>query len=655
MAGSGFGTCEANNIRPTRDGGQSSRHHRLLPYAGDRRDRTLATRKTGPVRGTGPAKRLAMILAPRHLPRLAATVSLFTRYGLKDFARQQGLLELTADEAALGDDEAGHGIGERATAFRKRLVELGPAYIKLGQVLSTRPDLVPDAYIREMEMLQDDVEPISFGEVERTVEAELGTGMNKLFQDFDPEPLGSASLGQVHGATLRDGRSVVVKVQRPNIREQLADDIRFFRELAQFMGAHTKAGHRIDMVGVIQQLERALADELDYRLEAKNAAVFRRSLSEFPRVLIPRVIEGYTTGKVLTTERIRGTKISEITQMARLEHDFSEVADEVAKAYLKQITIDGHFHADPHPGNVFVVVPGRANPRTPSEVVAANRRVSERPAVTQLSALEQAAQRDAAPRPEEDGPKVALIDFGMTARLSERLRDAVVQLLMEIADNRGDDAAETLIAIGHPLESFHRMEYIRDIAALVGRNYDLSIGEVQAGAVLYEVINISFQHGLRLPAELTLLAKTLFNLDAVTRALDPSYSPIDAIRSYTQQIANDRAKRDLSPRRMFQLATETSDLVGTLPRRLDRIFERLAANEFGVKVDAPQLLVLMNGLQKVANRIFTGLVLTGLLIASAMLLPHNRTLGTAGFIIAAVVGIYMVMSILITDRQRDRG
>lgn len=595
-----------------------------------------------------------MILAPRHLPRLAATVSLFTRYGLKDFARQQGLLELTADEAAHGDAEAGDGIGDRASAFRKRLVELGPAYIKLGQVLSTRPDLVPDAYIREMEKLQSDVAPLPFETVEETIQEELGTRINKLFESFDPEPVGSASLGQVHAAVLRDGRDVVVKVQRPGIREQLADDISFFRELAQFLSAHTKAGHRIDMIGVIQQLERALADELDYRLEAKNAAVFRRSLSEFPRVLIPRVIEGYTTNKVLTTERIRGVKISEISQIARLEHDLSPVADEVAKAYLKMITIDGHFHADPHPGNVFLVVPGRENPRTPSEVVAENRRTTERPAVTQLSAIEQAAQRDAAPAPEEDGPKVALIDFGMTARLSERLRDAVVQLLMEIADNRGDNAAETLIAMGHPLESFRRMEYVREIASLVGRNYDLSIGEVQAGAVLYEVINISFQHGLRLPAELTLLAKTLFNLDAVTRALDPSYSPIAAIRSYTQQIANDRAKRDLSPRRIFQLATETSDLMGTLPRRLDRIFERMAANEFGLKIDAPQLLVLMAGLQKVANRIFTGLVLTGLLIASAMLLPHSRGLGTTGFIIAAVVGIYMVMSILVTDRRRDR-
>ena len=596
-----------------------------------------------------------MILAPRHLPRLAATVSLFTRYGLKDFARQQGLLELTADEAAHDDADAGHGIGERASAFRKRLIELGPAYIKLGQVLSTRPDLVPDAYIREMEKLQSDVAPIPFEAVESTIEEELGTKINKLFESFDREPIGSASLGQVHGAVLRDGRSVVVKVQRPDIRAQLADDISFFRELAQFMGAHTKAGHRIDMVGVIQQLERALSDELDYRLEAKNSAVFRRSLSEFPRVLIPRVIEGYTTNKVLTTERIRGVKISEISQIARLEHDLSPVADEVAKAYLKMITIDGHFHADPHPGNVFLVVPGRDNPRTPSEVVAENRRSAERPAVTQLSAIEQAAQRDAAPKPADEGPKVALIDFGMTARLSERLRDSVVQLLMEIADNRGDNAAETLIAMGHPLESFKRMEYVREIASLVGRNYDLSIGEVQAGAVLYEVINISFQHGLRLPAELTLLAKTLFNLDAVTRALDPSYSPIDAIRSYTQQIANDRAKRDLSPRRIFQLATETSDLMGTLPRRVDRILERLAANEFGLKIDAPQLLVLMAGLQKVANRIFTGLVLTGLLIASAMLLPHSRGLGTTGFIIAAVVGIYMVMSILVTDRRRDRG
>ena len=595
-----------------------------------------------------------MLLTPRYLPRLAATVGLFTRYGLKDFANQQGLLELEADEIAEEGSENGDGggVGNRAAAFRKRLVELGPAYVKLGQVLSTRPDLLPESYIRELEQLQDDVGEVPFDEIERTIQEELGARISKLFLEFDDKPIGAASLGQVHGAILRDGRSVVVKVQRPGIRAQLAEDVEYFHELARFITSHTRAGRRIDLVGVIQQLERALADELDYRLEARNGAMLRRSLAEFPHILIPRVIDAYTTQRVLTTERVRGVKISQVPPISRTEYDFSTLADEISKAYLKQITVDGHFHADPHPGNVFVVLPGSENPVTPAEARSRERRGTLRKAATPLIKLEQMAQSDAPPEP-EDQVRIALIDFGMTARLSDELKNGVVRLLMDIADNRGDDAAETLVELGDPLDTFDRSPYQREIASLIARNYDLSIGEVQAGLVLYEVITISYQHGLRLPAELTLLAKALFNLDAVTRALDPDYSPIEAIRSYTNTLASDRAKRDLSPRRLFQIATETTDLATVLPRRIDLITARMAANELGVVIDVPQLAIVLKGLQKVANRIFTGLVLCGALVASAMIHDSWPGMARAGFIVAAVLGLYMIASIMWSDRKRD--
>ncbi len=588
-----------------------------------------------------------MILAPRYFPRLAATVGLFTRYGLSEFAKQQGLQGL-AHAPEPGDDYSASP--DKAAAFRKRLVELGPAYIKLGQVLSTRPDLLPPVYIAELERLQDDVDPIPVDQVEEIIERELGGRLSKLFADFEREPLGTASLGQVHAATLRDGRPVVVKVQRPNIRNLLADDLEFFRELATFMQEHTTAGSRIDMIGIVQQLEQALVDELDYRVEARNAANFRRTLAEFPRILVPRVIEAYTTEHVLTTERVRGTKIDTITPYTRLEHDFHPVADELTRAYLKQITIDGHFHADPHPGNVFVVFPQEINPATPSEVKATERRAIAREAVTPLSKIETDAQREAAPQPADIDAKLALIDFGMTARLSATLREHVVRLLLDLADNRGDDAAETMIEVGTELPGFDREAYVREIAGLMARNYNLTIGELDTGKVLYELINISYQRGLRPPAELTLLAKTLFNLDAVTRSLDSTYSPIPTIREFGNQIAADRAKRELNPRRLYQLATEGSDLVMALPHRLDLITARMAANEFETRINVPQLTLAIEALQKVANRVFSGLVLAGLLVASAMLLPYHPSLGTGGFVLAGAIGLWMVLSILWTDR-----
>src|SRR5688572_3008784 len=325
-----------------------------------------------------------MILAPRYLPRLAATVGLFTRYGLGDFADRSGLRALVEE-----DEGSSNGTSpEKARAFRKRLVELGPAYIKLGQVLSTRPDLLPESYVHELEKLQDDVPPIAYAEAEEVVESQLGGRMSKLFESFEREPLGTASLGQVHSATLRGGRDVVVKVQRPNIREILADDLDFFRELAGFLTKHTEAGARVDMLGIIAQLERALLDELDYRIEARNAATFRRALAEFPHLLIPKVIEGFTTERVLTTERIRGLKIDDLGPLVRIEHDFHPLAEELTRAYLKTIIIDGHFHADPHPGNFFVVLPDEVNPPTPAEAKATDRRSKSRSANTAIQRIE---------------------------------------------------------------------------------------------------------------------------------------------------------------------------------------------------------------------------------------------------------------------------
>ena len=595
-----------------------------------------------------------MILSPKHLPRLAAIVGLFTNYGLRDFAKRQGLLNLEGTSLAGADGEGDDGSAGKARAFRKRLVELGPAYIKLGQVLSTRPDLLPRPYIEELEHLQDDVPPMSFEQVETTLEEELRARISKLFESFEQEPLGSASLGQVHAARLRDGRSVVVKVQRPNLHGQLAEEIEFFRELATFLTEHTSAGERVDLVGVVQQLERALVDELDYRTEARNAASFRKSLATFPHILIPRVIDAYTTHKVMTTERIKGVKIDSIPPIARIEYEFGELAEEFAHAYLHQITDSGHFHADPHPGNVFIVLPGPENPRTPAEAAADDRRQVVRPGATALVESENAAKAAAVAAPPRDDPKLALIDFGMTAHLTGSMRDHVVRLLLAMAENNGDAAAETLIEMGEAPDDFDRAAYVRDVSALVAKHTNQTVEDTPAGVVLYEMITIAFREGLKLPAELTLLAKALFNLDAVTRALDPNFNPTESIREYTSEIANKMAQREMSPRRLFQLASETSSFVRALPHRLDVLTQKMVADDFAVRVDTPQLGSLLLGLEKVANRIFSGLVLGGLLVASGLLMAYQRRLGIAGFVIASVIGLWMVGTILVSDRRSRR-
>ncbi len=593
-----------------------------------------------------------MILSPRHLPRLTATVGLFTRYGLGDFAKAQGMGLIPVEDKDRDGDAPKPSV-ELAEKFRDRLVELGPAYIKLGQVLSTRPDLLPPEYIEALEKLQDDLDPIPYEEIAALIEEELGGRMSKLFVEFEREPLGTASLGQAHAAVLRGGREVVVKVQRPDIREGLANDLAYFRELAQFLDQHSSAGKRVDLIGVIQQLERSLADELDYRIEARNVAHFRHSLAEFPRLLSPRVIEGYSTERVLTTERLRGIKIDAVSPLTRMEMSFRPVAEDLTRAYLKQITIEGHFHADPHPGNVFILLPDHDNPESPSEVAAHYAPAELAMAESPLAREEAAAVAAAAPLPDDVQVRLGLIDFGMTARLSPVMRDLCVRLLLGLADERGDEVAEALEELGEPLADFDRTAYRREVASIVSRNYNLSMGEMRTGRVLYEMISVSFAKGLRLPAELTLLAKALVHLDTVTRTLDPTFDPIETVRDYMRTVAEDRARRQVNPRQLYRVMSQTADLVSVLPHRLDTITSKLANNEFQARIDVPQVDALLAGVQKVANRVFSGLALAGILVASGMLHRDRPMLGTAGFVIAGAIALYMVLMILVSDR-RDR-
>jgi predicted unusual protein kinase regulating ubiquinone biosynthesis (AarF/ABC1/UbiB family) len=208
--------------------------------------------------------------------------------------------------------------------------------------------------------------------------------------------------------------------------------------------------------------------------------------------------------------------------------------------------------------------------------------------------------------------------------------------------------------MGEPADDFNRQAYTREASSLIAATTDQSVGDTQTGTILYELISIGFRHGLKLPAELTLLAKALFNLDAITRSLDPSFNPTEAVRQYTSEIANKRAKREFSPGKIFQMATETSDLLRALPHRLDILTQKMAADDFAVRVDAPELGNLLKGFEKIANRIFTGLVLGGLLVASGMLIAVQRSLGILGFLAAGVIGLYMVITILVTDSRKKK-
>jgi predicted unusual protein kinase regulating ubiquinone biosynthesis (AarF/ABC1/UbiB family) len=285
-------------------------------------------------------------LKPERLKRYKDVALLLVKYGRSDLVKQAGL----ADHVDL--DEVSEETTPKAEELALDLEKLGPTFIKLGQLLSTRADLLPPAYLEALSRLQDQIEPFPYEEVDRIVSGELGVRISKAFGDFDPVPLAAASLAQVHRAHMRDGRAVVVKVQRPNIREQIVEDLEALGEMAQFLDSHTELGKRYDFANMQQGLRASLLRELDFKLEASNLVAFSENLREFERLVIPEPIEDFCTSRVLTMEYIAGKKITELSPLRLMEIDGAGLARELFRAYLKQILIDGFFHADPHPGNV---------------------------------------------------------------------------------------------------------------------------------------------------------------------------------------------------------------------------------------------------------------------------------------------------------------
>ena len=344
---------------------------------------------------------MSVALRPQHAARYKDIARLLVKYGRSDLVKDAGLDDV-ADYTDDGDVPA------KAEELTDDLERMGPTYIKLAQLLSTRADLIPPPYAKALSRLQDSVEPFPFEDVERIVTEELGVRLSRAFSSFDATPLASASLGQVHRATMRDGREVVVKVQRPGIKERIAEDMEALAELAEFADRHSEAGRKYGFGELLEQFRRSLNGELDYRKEAANLTALARIVSKYDRLVIPEPIDDYTTGTVLTMDYIRGRKITDLGPLGRMELDGRALAEQLFEGYLDQILIEGFFHADPHPGNVLLTDDGR----------------------------------------------VAMIDLGMVARVPSGMRKLLVKLLLGLSDGDGKAAADAAVALGRPLEDF---------------------------------------------------------------------------------------------------------------------------------------------------------------------------------------------------------
>ncbi|MEY2511074.1 MAG: ubiquinone biosynthesis protein [Verrucomicrobiota bacterium] len=550
---------------------------------------------------------MGISLKPQHLNRYRQIAWLFVKYGRSDLVKDAGLEETLEAEQRVTPKEAA-----KASELADDLEKLGPTFVKLGQLLSTRVELLPRAYLEALARLQDKVEPFPFDEVEKIVTSELGVRMSKAFSDFEVAPMAAASLGQVHRARLRDGRQVAVKVQRPGIRDAMLEDLDALDEIAEFLDNHTAAGKRYEFCQMLDQFRKSLLRELDYRLEASNLTTIGKNLTEFEHIVVPEPIADYVTSRVLTMQYVHGKKITDLNPLARMEFDGDALAEELFRAYLQQILVDGFFHADPHPGNVFLT----------------------------------------------DDYQIALIDLGMVGKIMPGLQEQLLQLLLAIAEGRGDDAADIAIKVGDRKEDFAEKEFKHAIAEIVARQQGATVEQMQVGRLVLEVTQVAGESGVRVPAELTMLGKTLLNLDQVGRTIAPDFDPNASIRRNAAQIMQQRLLKSLSPGNLFSGVLELKDLVQRLPARLNKIIDAIANNEMKISVDAIDEKTLVVGFQKVANRITVGLIIAALIVGAAMMMRVEtsfRIWGYPGlaillFLAAAGAGVFLLINILFYDK-----
>jgi len=457
------------------------------------------------------------------------------------------------------DDPAGDEIATEADASKlvDDLESMGPTFVKLGQLLSTRADLLPPVYLDALSRLQDDCEPVSFDVIEATVTAEVGARISKAFQTFETTPLASASLGQVHRATLRSGRPVAVKVQRPGVRAQVIEDMEVIEELANFVDEHTAVGRRFGFADMVEEFRRSIMAELDYRLEADNLRQLGAQLADYDRITVPQPVDDYTTETVLTMDLVDGRNIGTLGPLARQDIDGCLLASQLFDSYLDQILVDGCFHADPHPGNVLLTADGR----------------------------------------------LALIDLGMVGRIGPELQDELVRLLLSLSEGHGREVAAVMADLGEKQEGWDEDRFERDITYLVEQQQATTLGRIQAGRVIGEIARISGDSGLRPPRELTMLSKTLLNLDEVARQLDENFDPNAAIQEHVGEIMRRKLLASASPVNLLSAAMDAKEFAEKLPSRVNKVMDALAEGQLTLNVKGIDDKELMRGIQKLANRV----------------------------------------------------
>ncbi|RJQ87517.1 MAG: AarF/ABC1/UbiB kinase family protein [Desulfobacteraceae bacterium] len=545
------------------------------------------------------------------LKRYSDLIGLFLQFGWLETRKSKSAEPVFSDDALVTPINAA-----QADKITQRLEQLGPCYIKLGQFLSSRSDILPRVMVTSLSRLQDRVQPFAFDHVRRIVEGELGVRLSRGFAEFESEPFASASLSQVHRAALPGGRRVAVKVQRPDIQSGIYKDIETLQKVAAIVDRTTRVGRRLRTRQIIEEFRKVVTRELDFRIEAAQITALRENLRRFDHIVLPEPVDAYSTGKVLTMSLIAGRKITEITPLSRTEFNGAQLADEVFGAYLHQVLIDGLFHADPHPGNILIT----------------------------------------------DDHKIAMVDLGMVSALTPDVQNKLIKFLNALNEGNGHQAGTQLLDLSTRAYDFNEKAYFNQMTVLIGKYQGFGSKPLEIGRMVMDILQISAQCGIILPTELTLLGKTMLNLDQVGRTLNPDFDPAVAIRNHIRKILRRKMRRESSLNGLLNTMFEARELVTMTPQRLNAFLEKLADNNLSLRLDVLDEKYLMTGFQKIANRLTTGLILAALIIGAAFMMNVRTAFTLMGypglavifFFLAGLGGLVLILTILFQDEASRR-
>ncbi len=508
-----------------------------------------------------------------HPERYLEIFSILRKYELHHVAAQ--FMNHQHEEEDVGLVLDGHEEEEdHAAGLASALEELGPCFIKLGQLMSTRPDLLPANYIEALSRLQNTVTPVPSDKVTAIIESELGAPLSELFESFDCEPLATASMAQVHRAVLPDGSEVAVKVQRPGVRQRIEIDIEILHEVARFASRFTPFGKRYGFLQIVRELERSLSQELDFRQEAESTRLIGKQIAEFKLLTTPTVYTDYTTRRVLTLSFVRGRQLIHVSREELDSLDSRAIAKELLSAYLKQMVIDGVFHCDPHPGNIFLADDGR----------------------------------------------LALMDFGMVGRFDADQKDKIILLLLAFSERLGERVADTYLEMIEIPKDVDRRAFTQDVSALVSRYHDMSGGRMAIGTALLDLTKLAQSHSTPVPTAMTLLGKAMLNLDGTIRVLSPELDPVQLIRDYMLKVMEKRVIGQISPGRVFAWVIDMKRLFENTPRRTDMILDKLANDQLTLRLEVDHLDEAVKSMNRAANRLSLSIIVASLILGGKLVI-----------------------------------